>query len=182
MRMRFVIATGIYPPEIGGPALYAAGVKKALEETGHEAPVVLYGILRRFPTGLRHLLYACKLFVSARGADAIIAFDTYSAGVPAVWAARALGVRVLVRVGGDFVWESYVERTGARVPLPDFYARLPRLSIKERFAFVLVRSMLRHAELAFNTQWLIDIWRPVYGFSGERAHVAENIIPERIAS
>jgi hypothetical protein len=33
--MRIIIATGIYPPEVGGPALYAKGVKESLERAGH---------------------------------------------------------------------------------------------------------------------------------------------------
>ena len=56
--MRIIIATGIYPPEVGGPALYAKGVKESLERAGNEAPVVLFGGLRRYPSGVRHLLYA----------------------------------------------------------------------------------------------------------------------------
>ncbi len=180
--MRIVIATGIYPPDIGGPALYAEGVKNSFENEGHSAPVVLYGSLRSFPTGVRHLLYAAKLLYVARKADAIIAFDTYSTGVPATLVALALRIPVIVRVGGDFVWESYVERTEKLVPLPHFYEHLPRLGMRERVAFRLVRWMLTHAELAFNTRWLLDIWQPVYGFPFERAHIVENAIGERFAA
>lgn len=178
--MRIVIATGIYPPDIGGPALYAKGVKESLEREGHTAPLVLFGSLKRMPTGIRHILYAIKLLYAARGADAIFAFDTYSVGVPAAFVGLLLRVPVVVRVGGDFVWESYVERTGTLLPLPHFYRELPRLSVKERIAFFFVRWMLRHARLAFNTRWLLDIWQPVYGFSRERAEVVGNVIGERI--
>jgi len=178
--MRIVIATGIYPPDIGGPALYAKGVKESLEQEGHRAPVVLFGTLRKLPSGLRHVLYTLKLLWAARGCDAIFAFDTYSVGVPSVAVGMLLGIPVVVRIGGDFVWESYVERTENLVPLPDFYRTLPRLSLKERTAFFFVRWMLRHAELAFNTRWLLDIWQPVYRFAPERAHVVRNVIGERI--
>jgi len=180
--MRIVIATGIYPPDIGGPALYAEGVKHSLEGGGHIAPVVLFGSLKSYPTGVRHLLYAVKLYVAARKADAIVAFDTYSVGVPAAFVGSLLRIPVVVRVGGDFVWETYLERTDKLIPLPHFYADMPPLSIRERIAFRLVRFMLSRTELAFNTRWLLDIWRPVYGFALERAHIVENVIGERIAS
>ena len=126
-------------------------------------------------------MYACKLLFAARGADAIIAFDTYSVGVPAAFAGRILHIPVVIRIGGDFVWESYVERTEQLVPLPHFYQHLPPLGVKERIAFFFVRWMLAHAELAFNTQWLRDIWQPAYGFSSEHTHVVENEIGARIS-
>jgi glycosyltransferase involved in cell wall biosynthesis len=180
--MRIVISTGIYPPDIGGPAQYAKGVKESLERSGHAAPLAVFGFLKRLPTGIRHILYAVKLFYTAWGADAIFAFDTYSVGVPAAFVGMLLRVPVVIRVGGDFVWESYVERTEALIPLPHFYQRMPSLGIKERIAYFFVRWMLRHAHLAFNTQWLLDIWQPVYGFSRERAEVIGNVIGERIPS
>ncbi len=179
--MRIVIATGIYPPEVGGPALYAKGVKESLEKAGHDAPVILFGTLKKYPSGLRHLLYAFKLWRAARGADAIFAFDTYSAGVPAAFIGMISRVPVVIRIGGDFVWESYIERTHDLVPLPEFY-RAPRaLSRKEKIAKKLVGWMLRHGELAFNAAWLAGIWREPYGIDGSRVHVVENVIGERIA-
>lgn len=179
--MRIVIATGIYPPEIGGPALYAEGVKKALEASGHRAPLVLFGSLRKLPSGVRHLLYGIKLFFASVGADAIFAFDTYSVGVPAAFVGMLLRKPVLIRVGGDFAWESYVERTGDLVPLPQLYEHLDRLNNKERVAFRSVRWMLNHATLVFNTRWLINVWEDYYDLDEARCHVVENVIPERIA-
>ena len=177
--MRIIIATGIYPPEIGGPALYAKGVKESLERGGNEAPVVLFGGLRGYPSGVRHFLYAFKLWHAARRADAIFAFDTYSVGVPAVFVGMFRRVPVVIRIGGDFVWESYIERTKDLVPLPDFY-RSPRdLNRKERVAKSLVTWMLRHAHLAFNTPWLLDIWHEPYTIDPKRTHVVENVIGAR---
>jgi glycosyltransferase involved in cell wall biosynthesis len=178
--MRIVIATGIYPPEVGGPALYAEGVKKALEADGHEAPAVLFGSLRKYPSGVRHLLYAIKLWRAARGASAIFAFDAFSVGVPAVFIGKLRRIPVVIRIGGDFVWESYVERTADLVPLADFYRVWRALNLKERTERMMVGWMLRRAELAFNTPWLLQIWRAPYGIDASRAHVVENVIGQRI--
>lgn len=180
--MRIVIATGIYPPEIGGPAAYAKGVHEALTARGFDAPVVLFSGLRKYPTGLRHVLYAIALLRAARHAHAIIAFDTGSAGIPAALVARVLRIPLIIRIGGDFVWEMYMNRTQDRVPLPLFYAAHKSLNLKERLAFALVRWMLKHAELAFNTQWLADIWMQPYRLSRERVHVVGNVIGERLPS
>lgn len=180
--MQIVIATGIYPPEIGGPALYAKGVHESLKKMGHDAPVVLFGTLRRFPSGLRHILYAIKLFAAARKASAIFAFDTYSVGLPASLVGMILRIPVVIRIGGDFVWEMYIERTKERIPLPDFYLSPRALSLKERVAEACVRWMLHHARLAFNTKWLLDIWQKPYALDATRARVVENVIGEKLGS
>jgi glycosyltransferase involved in cell wall biosynthesis len=174
--MKIVIATGIYPPEVGGPALYAQGVKEFLERSGNEAPAILFASFRKFPSGVRHCLYAYELWRAARGARAIFAFDTLSVGIPSVLVGLLRGIPVVIRIGGDFVWETYLERTRDLVILPEFY-RAPRpLSFKERVAKYLVTWMLRHARLAFNTQWLLDIWREPYAIDPTRAHIVENAI------
>ncbi|HVM73361.1 MAG TPA: glycosyltransferase family 4 protein [Candidatus Paceibacterota bacterium] len=178
--MRIIIATGIYPPEVGGPALYAKGVRESLEKTGHDAPVVLFSSLKNYPSGVRHVLYVFKLMRAAWGASAIFAFDTYSAGVPTAFVGMLLRKPVVIRIGGDFVWESYIERTHDLVPLPKFY-RAPRaLSRKERMAKKLVAWMLRHGELAFNTPWLARIWTEPYGLDESRIHTVENVIGPRL--
>jgi hypothetical protein len=118
----------------------------------------------------------------SRDASAILAFDTYSVAIPAVLAGMFLRIPVVIRIGGDFVWESYLERTRDLIPLPDFYLTRRDLSPKERFARRLVEWMLRHAQLAFNTAWLLEIWRMPYGIDSTRAHVVENAIGERLES
>jgi glycosyltransferase involved in cell wall biosynthesis len=180
--MRIAIATGIYPPEVGGPALYAQGVERALIKMGHEASLVIFSPLKKYPSGIRHLLYTWKLFRMTRGADAIFAFDTYSAGVPASLVARMRRIPLVIRIGGDFVWECYIERTGELIPLTDFYQRDLRWSAKERFAFLLVKWMLRRAQLAFNTRWLYEIWREKYGIIESQVHIVENVTGERLSS
>ena len=59
-KMRIFIATGIYPPKIGGPAQYAQNLKEALEKLGHRVVVKTYGIEDRLPTGVRHLFFFFK--------------------------------------------------------------------------------------------------------------------------
>jgi glycosyltransferase involved in cell wall biosynthesis len=177
--MKIVIATGIYPPEVGGPALYAKGVKESLERSGYVAPVVLFARFRSFPTGVRHCLYAYVLWRSTCGATAIFAFDTLSVGIPSVLIGMLRGIPVVIRIGGDFVWETYLERTKDLIPLPVFYLNQQKLSLKERIIQKIIVWMLHHARLAFNTQWLIDIWKNPYNIDISHAHVVENAIDSR---
>ena len=106
MNMKIVIATGVFPPDIGGPAKYAEHLYEEFLKQGHGVSVLAFGNARRLPSGIRHLAYFFKLARLAKGADLVLALDTFSVGFPAFLAAKLFGVKVMVRVGGDFLWES----------------------------------------------------------------------------
>ena len=64
--MKILIATGIYPPDIGGPAQYARGVEEAWKKEGHEVKVLAFRLERKIPTGIRHLYYFFRVLFSLR--------------------------------------------------------------------------------------------------------------------
>src|SRR3989344_1229267 len=130
--MRILIATGIYPPDIGGPARYAKSLYEALQGLGHEVRVLPYRLEKRMPWGIRQFFYLARIFVATYKTDVIIALDTVSVGFPAAISSFLWGKKIAIRIGGDFFWESYVERKGIAIPLPDFYKILPTLSFKEK--------------------------------------------------
>lgn len=174
--MKIVIATGIYPPEPGGPAYYAKHLAEALREKGHEVPVVTFGALKRLPTGLRHLAYLVRLVPHLWRADVVLALDTFSVALPAVLAAPLFRVPVVIRTGGDFLWEQYIERTGDMLPLPDFYQKHRVFTSKEHLIYVCTRFVVARATMVFSTAFQRDIWVPAYGISRERTHLIENAI------
>lgn len=181
--MKWIVATPSLPPEAAGPAQYAAGISEELGRRGLSVDVVAYGMLERsLPAGVRHLVYFLRIFSRLTTGDAVLALDTWSVGFPALFAARLLRRKFLVRIGGDFLWESYVERTGEEVLLSEFYTRPRALSHKERLARAAIRHLLIHADaLLFTTSWQRDIWRAAYGFQVSRAHTLENFFPPREA-
>ena len=172
--MKIILAAPLYPPEVGGPSQYAYKLAEAFRKLGHEVRVVRFAPFRTFPSGLRHALYACALLVSSLGADAIIAFDTSSVGVPAAAVSSFLGIPLIIRIGGDFLWESYVNRTGTLVPLPQFYDIAKSWNRKERAIYTRTRRLLARAIPVFNSAWLRDIWIERYAVDPSRAHVVEN--------
>lgn len=178
--MRIVIAAGLYPPEVGGPAQYAVHLTEALKEEGHEMHVVLYGFLKKLPSGLRHICYAAKLLSHAVRADAIISLDTFSVGLPAALVQFLTRKPLLIRVGGDFLWEGYVERTNDLIPLPYFYRAHNKWHMKEQCIFWWTRWALGRAIVVFNNAWLRDIWLHEYGIRA--AHVIENVMEPATSS
>ncbi len=180
--MKIVIATGIFPPEVGGPAFYSRDLAEALRADGHDVRVVLYGSLKSWPTGLRHALYAVKLIAQSLTAQAIIAFDTYSVGMPAAVAGMLTGTPVVVRIGGDFIWEMYTERTQDLLPLPEIYSHRDRWNSKERFIFRIQSWVISRVHLAYTSSWIRDLWSGVYDSDPARAYIVENPIEPKLVS
>ena len=182
--MRILIATGIYPPDVGGPAEYARNLKETFENLGHGVEVSSFRIEKKLPTGIRHFWYFFKILPKLFKADFILILDTFSAALPAILAAKIAGKKSVIRIGGDFLWESFVERTGKMIPLPDFYNTKTALSFKEKIIFRLTKFVLKNSSvLAFTTSWQKEIWMKPYGLQNEKCSVVENFYaPKESAS
>ena len=150
--MRILIATGIYPPDVGGPAKYAKGLEEALRKAGHEVKVLPYRLEKKLPWGIRQLFYLARIFGATPKIDAIIALDTVSVGFPASISSFLWGKKIAIRTGGDFLWEAYLERKGIAIPLPDFYAVMPSLSFKEKVIAKVHQFILDYSDfIVFST-------------------------------
>lgn len=177
--MRVVIATPFYPPERGVLAVYAAGIKGALPKQGHTVTVVSFGFLKYLPTGLRHGAYWLKVLFPIMRADHVLILDTWSVGVPAGLAARICRKPYSIRIGGDALWEAYIERTRKSIRLSDFYTAPRALSLKEKFMRRLMQSLVKHAHAVFfNTVFQKNIWERAYSLP-KNTHVVENFFPPK---
>jgi len=174
--MKIIIATGIYPPDIGGPAQYAKNLKVEFEGLGHQVKMLTYQLEKKMPTGVRHFWFFLRCLLTFPRSDLVIALDTFSVGLPAVMAAKIFGKKIIIRTGGDFLWEQFVERTGDLVLLKDFYqTRLDKLNLKEKIVFKLSRwTVCNVSRLIFSTDWQRKIWLSVYGFDEAKTTIVEN--------
>ena len=180
--MRVLIATGIYPPEVGGPAYYAVGLAEALKRTGNDVRVVTYGSLKKLPMGVRHCAYFLKLLPHVFSSDVLIALDTFSVALPASVACRLFRVPLVVRTGGDFLWEQYIDRTGDSIPLVDFYTTTRDFTTKERWIYSLTKHALADAEVVFSTDLQRTIWLSAYGISPARTSIIQNALEGSLPS
>ncbi|MEA2828911.1 MAG: L-malate glycosyltransferase [Actinomycetota bacterium] len=113
--MRVVIVTGIYPPDIGGPATHASDLARALRGRGHDVVVLsltdgagtgrrsdLVLFPRRWPWPVRTAAAAWWLARRRRAYDVV-----YATGLelPAVAGARLARRPVVLKVPGDSAWE-----------------------------------------------------------------------------
>src|SRR3989339_238877 len=91
---KIAIATGIYPPDIGGPATYVASIYQSLKQLGFFVKILTYSdtkydknkdvlqVLRKHSLPLRYFLYFLKLYKLSINSDFIYAFDALSSGLP----------------------------------------------------------------------------------------------------
>ncbi len=129
--MKILLATGIYPPDAGGPATYTRGLARALVERGHEVEVVCYAdpteitnhksqitkniqypvtrISRSLPLPFRYLAFAWKVFRRARAinADLVYLQGPVSEGFPGTIGAMLAGKPTVMKIVGDYAWEIY---------------------------------------------------------------------------
>ncbi|MCA9367054.1 glycosyltransferase family 4 protein [Candidatus Kaiserbacteria bacterium] len=118
--MKVVVATGLYPPDIGGPATYTKMLEEELPRRGVVVTVVPFAVVRSHAKVLRHIIYLWRVWRAAKGADVIYALDPVSVGLPAALAAKLRRRPFLLRLGGDYAWEQGRERYGVTALLDEF--------------------------------------------------------------
>lgn len=178
--IRIVIATGIFPPDLGGPAYYAEGLVKSFGPVS-SVHVLSFASERNLPSGIRHAVYFFRVCKALFNADVVLALDTFTVGVPSVFAAKLLRKKVVIRTGGDFLWEQYVERTKEKVLLSEFYTGTRQLSLKERVIRLITGLTLRSADcVVFSTEWQRKIFMLPYRLSSVYTTVVENSCPQKV--
>ncbi|HOY55898.1 MAG TPA: glycosyltransferase family 4 protein [bacterium] len=121
MAAKIFIAADIFPPDIGGPATYAASLARALLVRGYEVRVLCYGksgqqkiqkwpfmvnfVSKRWPMPVRYFLYFIKLLFLSRSFPVIYAQGPVTAGLSGWLVKKITGKRLVVKVVGDYAWE-----------------------------------------------------------------------------
>ncbi len=179
--MHILIATPLIPPESGGPAYYSVALKEGLEQQGHAVSLVAFQEVRKYPKVLRHLMFLYHVLFAGLRADVFIILDTVSVALPSVIAGWVLGKKIIIRTGGDFVWESYVERTGEKVLLSEFYMAPRALSRKERLLVWLQKYIVfpLTTKVVFSTAYQRDIWAAPYAIPFSKTAIIENSYPQK---
>ena len=113
--VRVLIVSGIFPPDIGGPATHSSDLAAELRKRGHDARVLtltdepessstpsVVRFPRRWPWPVRSARVFAWLVTHGRKSDVV-----YATGLTAlaVTAARLIGRPVVVKVAGDPAWE-----------------------------------------------------------------------------
>lgn len=183
--MNIILATGIYPPTIGGPATYVQALARELSARGVFVAVVTYGNPKDVPIGerwrvlrvsklggpiIRWIRYARMLRREGAGADAVIAFSSVSAGVPLILS-RLRGPKKILRLGGDFFWERATDR-GSMLTLHEWYSQAG-------FWKRCMGWLLSHFNtIVFSTRFQEELYERIFSRLPQH-RVIENAVPPR---
>jgi glycosyltransferase involved in cell wall biosynthesis len=110
--VKLLIATGIYPPDIGGPATYSKLLFDELPKKGIDVEVINFGKFIHFSKGIRHFRYFFEIMKRAFHADIIFAQDPVSVGLPTYFACLFSRKPFLLKIVGDYAWEQGKQRFG----------------------------------------------------------------------
>ena len=133
--MRVLVVTGIWPPDVGGPASHAPELADFLRGRGHEVEVVttagaapaeqpypVFWVDRASPRGVRHARCVALIRERARAADVVYATSMLGrAALGAALASRPVVVKLVAdeayeraRRRGRAAPEAAARRSGAR--------------------------------------------------------------------
>lgn len=162
MAKKILIATGVYPPEVGGPATYTALLEKEMPKRGIEVSVLPFRVVRELPKVVRHIAFLFKVLALGRKADLLYAQDPVSVGFPTMLAAKILNKPFLIRVAGDWVWEQSAQRFGVKDSIDDFQNK--KYGFKIEFLRAIQKMTVRHANCAITPSKyfrnLVSGWNP----------------------
>mgnify|MGYP001582306293 CR=1 FL=1 len=182
--MKIILATAIYPPAIGGPAEYVKNLAGKLTERGLDVAVVAYGEKQAGKENFkvefvapksffRHIFYFLKLFFISRGADIIYAFDPLAAGLPAYLTAKLRGIKFVMRVGGDYLWERDVEAGRVWTTLRAYYEY--ELCKKRTVEHKLLKTVFGGVhKFIFTTKFQAEIYTRVFGIPKDKISIIQN--------
>lgn len=112
--MNMCLITGIFPPDIGGPATYVNRLAHSFQQSGHTVVVVTLGddqpslpfpvikISRRYPLPLKLLLLFIALLRSGWRSEV---WYINGLELPAVLAGKVLRKRLMMKIVSDYAWE-----------------------------------------------------------------------------
>ena len=185
--MKIILATPVYPPEIGGPATYTKGLALQLRDK-HAITVVAYastselieGIRlfvasKRRPLPIRLLKFFSILWRESRGADVIYVQNAMAAGLPAVLVGRLRRIPVVLKFVGDEAWERASQTGKTKKRLEEFLAA-PEGGWHTTLRMAIQGFVLRHADIVTAPSlYLRDALVRTYGVKNQRAFVNYNV-------
>ena len=173
--MKAIIATPVFPPEIGETSVYAKKFAKELSASSFGEVIVLayanafedipgvriYGVKKNKFLLVRLLQYTVKLFFISSGADVIYVCNTLASGLPATIVGALRSIPVVVRFAEDEVSERVLRtETGKDA------------SLKIRVLLALQQWVLKKAHtISAGDTFLDEVLSLSYGISKEKIRV-----------
>ncbi|MGH7775235.1 MAG: glycosyltransferase [Candidatus Binatia bacterium] len=185
--MKLLIVTGIFPPDIGGPAYYVPLVAAELSRRGHSVcaltlsdslahddsgyPFQVVRIRRGLFKPFRLLLTAIKVLVLGRKTDTLFVNGLYLESVVANFFLRKPMVQKIV---GDWAWERATNKGWSRDAFEEFQRskHSPRVEVLK----ALRNFCARRADMVIVPSQFLARWVQSWGVVGGKLRVIYNAV------
>jgi glycosyltransferase involved in cell wall biosynthesis len=188
--VKILLTTGIFPPDIGGPATYVPFMAEALVQNGHDVTVVcladdpkgspghypfrLVRLPRREPWPARLARTVLCLTREGRGADVVFGNGLL---LEVGLATALLRVPLVLKVVGDWAWERATNARATSRGFEEFQLRGDRR--RRRWAGWLRSLMVRRGRAVIVPSEYLARWVAGWKVAPERIHVVHNAyLPE----
>jgi glycosyltransferase involved in cell wall biosynthesis len=186
--MKVVFATGIFPPDFGGPATSVSALAEAWSARGHRITVVTYServtdekrsafavirISRALPAWKRYGAFLRAVWRASDEPGPIFAQDAIASGLPALCVAWLRRRKLILRIAGDFAWEQAQVKYGYGDSLEAFQSArdIPFVPMVLR---AVQRFVYRRADIAIApSRYLADVLRG-WGVPDRRIRMINN--------
>src|SRR3989344_5125940 len=194
--MKIVIATPIYPPEIGGPATYPKELCRHISKN-YDITVVAYtdsyeafpntkliSVSKHRSLPVRLIKYFLAVWKVSRNADLIYVQNAMAAGLPVALVSILRGIPFILKFVGDEAWERATQHHLTEKRLEEFLKN-PDGGFKIKMMMAVQGFVLRKAKLVttpsvylgedIGTAYNIDPKRVITSFAAEIPTVATDI-------
>ncbi|MCG2809755.1 MAG: glycosyltransferase family 4 protein [Candidatus Portnoybacteria bacterium] len=185
---RVLILSGVFPPDIGGPATQLDALARELIERGYKIRVLTFGeadgvqypylvkrISNKWPAFLKSFLYLISGFVLALRADIIYSYDLYTAGLTGLALKKVLRKPLVNRFVGDSAWE--IASARGRIGDDDITAfQKKKYSWRIELRKKIRRKILTSSDRVIVVSYFLEELAGKIGVAGEKIKVIYNSI------
>lgn len=172
--MKILIVTGIYPPDIGGPATYSKLLMEELPKYEFDVDLLNFGDYKIYPKLLRHFVFFWQVLKQGRYTDIIYTQDPVSVGFPTALANVFLRKKFVLKIVGDYAWEQGCQRFGVKDLLDDFSVNFSKYNIAVKFFKKIQLFSAKHAEAIIVPSNYLKKIVSNWGVSAEKIKVIYN--------
>lgn len=188
--MKILIASGIYPPDIGGPATYLSQFTKFLLEQHCEIKVVTFSdykgrknkdgvevfrVSRKYNIIIRFLKYFFYLWKFSKDINLIYLHDVSLVGIIWLLVNFFRKKKYIIRIGGDNIWEQAYQKGLTKDKYFDFHSqKLPSFTLKVKK--IILKSLAKNSEKTIVPSNFLKRALEMYGISGDKIEVINNAI------